>query len=122
MLVAGLGAALAVVTLTALVVLARGRRHRRTLALRVATHIEPYLRRKAAEAGLPPSAPVWTARSRPDDVVGYSVRLADELLARERAGPHVDATLDTDPALARTVPLKPGESTTAKASAKALRR
>ena len=65
---------------------AAGRTRARALAEEIRVHVEPYLRRRAAESGLPAAAPIWTARSEPEEVVGHSARLAEELLANERSG------------------------------------
>jgi hypothetical protein len=93
----------AVVGLSLLAVLlihAAGRARARALADEVRQQVEPYLRRKAAEAGLPAAAPVWTARSQPEEVVGYSARTAARLLEAERSGRLAPSDLE----LARTQP------------------
>jgi hypothetical protein len=48
--------------------------------------VEPYLRRRAAESGLPATAPVWTARTEPEEIIGYAARMAEQLLDGERSG------------------------------------
>jgi len=79
---------------------AAGRSRARALAEDVRAKIEPYLRRKAAEAGLPAAAPIWTARSAPEEVVGYASRLAARLLDAERDGKTASSSLE----YARTQP------------------
>lgn len=63
-----------------------GRARARALGEEVRTAIEPFLRRCAAQAGLPAAAPTWTARSQPEEIIGYSSRMAQRLLDRERDG------------------------------------
>jgi hypothetical protein len=65
---------------------ASSRARARALGDEVRAQIEPYLRRKAAEVGLPATAPTWTARSEPEEMVSFAANLAKRLLARERAG------------------------------------
>jgi hypothetical protein len=101
----------ATVLLLGLVVLSAraGRARARALADDVRREVEPYLRRKAAEAGLPGTAPTWTARSTPEEMVTFATTLARRLHARERAGGHdLDEleTAQTQPATAPTE-LKP---------------
>ena len=78
-----------VVSLSVLAVVlihAAGRTRARALAEDIRLNVEPYLRRRAAESGMPAAAPLWTARSTPEEVVGHSARLAAELLGNERSG------------------------------------
>jgi hypothetical protein len=82
---------------------AAGRSRARALAEDVRAKVEPYLRRKAAEAGLPAAAPIWTARSAPEEIVGYAARLAGRLLDAERDGRPAASSLE----YARTQP-QPG--------------
>ena len=86
MLTAALGVAIALLVGLAVLLYAAGRARARALGNDVRRQIEPYLRRKAAEAGLPATAPTWTARSEPEEVVTFAASLAKRLLARERAG------------------------------------
>jgi len=79
---------------------AAGRSRARALAEDVRAKIEPYLRRKAAEAGLPAAAPIWTTRSAPEEVVDYAARLAARLLEAERDGRTASSSLE----YARTQP------------------
>ena len=79
---------------------AAGRSRARALAEDVRAKIEPYLRRKAAEAGLPAAAPIWTARSAPEEIVDYAARLAARLLEAEREGKTGPSSLE----FARTQP------------------
>ena len=74
-----------------------GRARARVLSNDVRRRIEPYLRRKAAESGLPAVAPTWTRRTRPEEVVGYSVGLAEQLLEGERTGHDPRALAQTQP-------------------------
>jgi len=85
--------------------LAWGGQHRRArhLAEDVKVGIEPYLRRKAAEAGMPAAAPTWTPRATPEQIVGHSARLAAQLLELERNGPPSTTTKDLE--LAKTQPV-----------------
>lgn len=95
----------------------RERRAARDLGERVAREVEPYLRRKAAEAGIDINAPVWTSRHSAGDRVDYSVQLATQLLDHERRPPPSASST----ALAQTVPAS-GETqidTTAPQSPKA---
>ncbi len=59
----------------------------RALAADVLAQVEPYLRRKAAEAGLGGAAPTWTSRATPEQIVGHSARVARQLLEIEKLGP-----------------------------------
>jgi hypothetical protein len=79
---------------------AAGRSRARALAEDVRAQIEPYLRRKAAESGLPAAAPIWTSRSGPEEIVGYAARLAVRLLEVERDGKSAASSME----LARTQP------------------
>ena len=90
----------AIVALAALIAAVRAKAAARALGERVAQEIEPYLRRKAAEAGLGASAPVWTSRQSADDRVAYSADLAARLLECER----VTALETSSTALALTAP------------------
>lgn len=84
---------------------ARGRARR--FADRVAREIEPYLRRKAAEAGLEVMTPVWTPRHTDGERIDYSAGLAHQLIERERqSAPESSST-----ALAQTVPADPAITT-----------
>jgi hypothetical protein len=83
---AALGIAIALLLLSVVLVVRASRARARDLADAVRLSIEPYLRRKAAEAGLPATAPTWTARSAPEAIVTFSSTLAQRLLARDRAG------------------------------------
>jgi hypothetical protein len=65
---------------------AAGRARARALAEEIRAHVEPYLRRRAAEAGLPAAAPVWTSRTQPEEIIGYARRTAERLLEAERSG------------------------------------
>jgi hypothetical protein len=87
MLGAAMGVVIALLTLVAFLLHAAGRARARALADDVRGQIEPYLRRKAAEAGMPAAAPTWTRRSQAEEIVSYSTGLARRLLERERQGP-----------------------------------
>ena len=103
MLTAALGVAIALLAGLAVLLYAAGRARARALGDEVRAQIEPYLRRKAAEAGLPAAAPTWTARSEPEQVVTFAATLAKRLLARERAGGHEASDIElalTQPAAA----------------------
>jgi hypothetical protein len=78
---------IALLAVVAVLLFAAGRARARALADDVRAKVEPYLRRKAAEAGLPAAAPTWTSRSLPEEIVAYSTGLARRLLERERQGP-----------------------------------
>lgn len=112
-----IGAAGLLVAAIALSAMGRARRENRELGQRVASEVEPYLRRKAAEAGIENSSPVWTSRHSAKDRVEHSASLASQLLDRERGvAPEASNT-----ALAQTVPVS-GENridTTAPQSPKA---
>jgi hypothetical protein len=86
-LVYALAAAVALVAVAALLVRQAGRRRARALAEEVRRHVEPYLRRKAAEQGVAAETPTWTSRSTPDEIIAWSARTAARLLAREKKGP-----------------------------------
>jgi hypothetical protein len=86
MLTTALSVVIALLVVVALLVHAAGRARARALAEEVRTQIEPYLRRKGAEAGLPANAPTWTSRHHAEEIVGYSAGMARRLLERERAG------------------------------------
>lgn len=83
----------------------RAARQTRGLAQQIQLHVEPYLKRKASECGLLDSAPVWTSRSRPEEIVAYSTGLADRLLERERTG--TPFAPPNEEALAATQPVDP---------------
>lgn len=100
MLPVALGAAALLLALVALLLYAAGRARARALADDVRAQVEPYLRRKAAELGLPADAPTWTSRTEPEEIVAYSTRLAARLLDHERAQPEPTTTKEL--ALART--------------------
>lgn len=103
MLSVALGAAAALLAIVALLLFAAGRARARALADDVRAHVEPYLRRKAAESGLPAEAPTWTSRTPPEEIVGYSVRVAARLLDMERSGPLPMHTKELE--LAKTQPV-----------------
>ena len=85
-----------------------GRARARALAEDVARSIEPYLRRKAAEAEVAaPEHPPWNTRHDPEQMVGYATGLADRLLEAERAGPPPPVDV-RGMALADTQQLGPG--------------
>src|SRR5688572_18816561 len=86
MLPAAMGVVIALLVVVAFLLHAAGRARARALADDVRGKIEPYIRRKAAEAGLPAAAPTWTRRSHPEEIVAYSSGLARRLLDRERQG------------------------------------
>jgi hypothetical protein len=86
MVIVAMGLVVSLSVLAVVLIHAAGRTRARALADDVRLNVEPYLRRRAAEAGLPAAAPLWTARSAPEDVVGHSARLAAELLDHERSG------------------------------------
>ena len=79
--------ALVLLVVVAVLLHATGRARARALADDVRSAIEPYLRRKAAEAGLPAAAPTWSRRSEPEEIVAFASGLARRLLERERQGP-----------------------------------
>jgi hypothetical protein len=79
-----LGIAAILFALVALALHAAGRARARALAEDVRGRVEPYLRRKAAELGVPTVVPVWTARTPPEEVIEYSAALAARLLEAER--------------------------------------
>jgi hypothetical protein len=81
-----LGAGAALFALASLILLLVGHARARKLGEDVRAQVEPFLRRKAAEAGLPADAPTWTKRSSPEEIVGYSSRLAARLNDREKLG------------------------------------
>ncbi len=87
MLPIALGAAAILLAIASLLALAASRARAKTLAEDVRTRIEPYLRRKAAEAEVAADAPIWTSRSMPEEIVDYSARLASGLLDIDRSGP-----------------------------------
>jgi hypothetical protein len=100
MLTAAMGVVLALLVGIAVLLYAAGRARARALAEVVRTDIEPFLRRKAAESGLPGAAPTWTARTEPEEIVTYASGLARRLLERERKGGATPASIE----LARTQP------------------
>jgi ABC-type amino acid transport substrate-binding protein len=95
------GAALCAVA--ALIAAAGARARAQRLADEVKLGVEPYLRRKAAEAGLDAPAPTWTSRATPEQVVGYSGRLARQLVEHERNGPPAETTRELE--MAKTQPV-----------------
>jgi len=102
MLPIALGAATVLLLVVVGLLVYAGRARARALADDVHAEVEPYLRRKAAELGLSGDAPTWTSRTPPEEIVGYSVRLAARLLDRERAGPAASASQTKELALAQT--------------------
>jgi hypothetical protein len=98
-----LGVAAGLFALVALVLYVAGRSRAHALSDDVKMHIEPYLRRKAAEHDIPAEAPTWTSRTPPEEIVGYSARLAARLLGHEKAGPPSQTTNDLE--LAQTQPV-----------------
>src|SRR5687767_12691653 len=94
MLVIALAAAAALLGIVALLLYAAGHARARALAEEVRQEIEPYLRRKAAELGIPAEAPTWTSRTPPEEILAYSARLAARLLDYERTGPTEQTTRD----------------------------
>jgi hypothetical protein len=74
----------------------------RRLAREVIDAIEPYLRRKAAEAGLVGATTTWTSRATPEQIVGHSARVARQLLELERLGPQPTTTRELE--VAQTQP------------------
>jgi hypothetical protein len=93
----------ALVAIAALLGAAGARQRARALAEEVRASVEPYLRRKAAEAGLAAAAPTWTSRTAPEQIVGYSGRLARQLLDAERNGPAPESTRELE--MAQTQPV-----------------
>jgi hypothetical protein len=81
-----LGAGAGLFALAALILFLAGRARARAIAEDVRARVEPFLRRKAAEAGIPADAPTWTARSTPEEIVGYSSRLAARLTDHAKLG------------------------------------
>jgi hypothetical protein len=61
-----------------------GRSRARRFADAVHADIEPYLRRKSAEAGLLAEPPVWTSRTPPGEILSWSCHVARRLNDRER--------------------------------------
>jgi hypothetical protein len=86
MFAAAMGVVILLLVVVAFLLHAAARARARALADDVRGRIEPYLRRKAAEAGMPATAPTWTRRSLPEEIVAYSATLARRLLERERHG------------------------------------
>lgn len=103
MLVVALGAAAALFAIAALLLYAAGRARARALADDVRAQIEPYLRRKSAEAGIGTQAPTWTSRTAPEEIVSYSARLSQRLLDHEKAGPAIPTSESLE--YARTQPV-----------------
>jgi hypothetical protein len=87
MLTAAMGIVIGLLVVVAFLLHAAGRARARALADDVRAQIEPYVRRKAAEAGIAANAPTWSRRSHPEEIVHYSSGLARRLLERERTGP-----------------------------------
>jgi hypothetical protein len=102
-LVVALAAVIVVLVVLAALLRGAARARARALGEEVRAQIEPYLRRKAAEVGLPATAPTWTARSEPEEIVSFAANLAKRLLARERAGGGDAGDLE----YARTQPAEP---------------
>src|SRR5437868_10257826 len=100
-----LGVAVGLLAVVALLLYAAGRARARAIADDVRTRIEPYLRRKGAESGLPADAPTWTSRTAPEAIVGYAARLATRLLDLERAGPVSTQSTTKELELAKTQPV-----------------
>ena len=103
MLVVALGAAAGLFAIAALLLHAAGRARARALADDVREKIEPYLRRKSAEAGIGTQAPTWTSRTSPEEIVTYSARLSSRLLEHERTGPALPTSESLE--YARTQPV-----------------
>jgi hypothetical protein len=103
MLVVALGAAAALFALAALLLFAAGRARARALAEDIREKVEPYLRRKAAEAGIGAQAPTWTSRTAPEEIISYSARLSGRLLDHERTGPAIPTSESLE--YARTQPV-----------------
>jgi len=97
-----LGAAALVLGVVALLLFVAGQARARALAEDIRAQIEPYLRRKAAEAEMNSDAPTWNRRSSPEAIVNYSVRLASRLLEQERSP---DGPESSRFALAQTQPV-----------------
>jgi hypothetical protein len=91
-----LGAACALLAVVTLILLGAGRARARSLADEIRHKVEPYVRRKSAEAGLPADAPTWTSRTTPEEIVGYSARLAARLNDQERSGPPLETVRDLE--------------------------
>ena len=83
----------------------RGRRLRR-LGDRVATEIEPLLRRRAAEVGIDCERPVWNKRHGAAEKVDFSADLASKLLDQARGKDPAHSST----ALAQTVPAVDSEA------------
>jgi hypothetical protein len=103
MLSALLGVALAVALLALFWVARAAARDARALGETVHGQIEPFLRRKAAQIGLVAEAPTFTRRSRPQEIVAYSARLAVRLNDRERGATPTGDSLELGP----TRPINP---------------
>jgi hypothetical protein len=86
MLLVVAGIAVAVLAIALALAVAAGRARARALAEQVRSQVEPYLRRRCAEHGIPAAAPTWTARTPPEQIVAYSSQLAAKVLERERSG------------------------------------
>jgi hypothetical protein len=100
-------AAASFVTVIAVVAWVAARARARALAAEVQGAIEPYLRRKAAEAGLVGAATTWTSRATPQQIVGHSARVARQLLEIERLGPVPTTTRELE--VAKTQPITDGD-------------
>src|SRR5688572_17854148 len=87
MLEVAMSVVIGLLVVVAILLHAAGRARARALADDIRGKVEPYLRRKAAEAGMPAAAPTWTSRSLPEEIVAFSAGLARRLLDRERHGP-----------------------------------
>jgi hypothetical protein len=101
MLPVALGVAVLLLAAVAVLIYVAGQSRARALADEVRLHVEPLLRRKAAEVELPADAPTWTARSSPEEIVIFSSRLAARLLERER---HPEAEAEDPMVFANTSP------------------
>jgi hypothetical protein len=102
-----LAAAATFVAVIAAVAFVAARARARGLAAEVQKGIEPYLRRKAAEAGLVGAATTWTSRATAEQIVGHSARVARQLLEIERLGPVPTTTRELE--VAQTQPITDGD-------------
>jgi hypothetical protein len=110
MVVLSLGVAVGLLAVVAVLLFAAGRARARAIGEEVRAQIEPYLRRKGAESGLPGDAPTWTARTSPETIVGYSARLAGRLLDMERTGPLPAQSSTKELELAKTQPVSDSDA------------
>src|SRR5262245_9064283 len=107
MLLAAMGVVIGLLLVVAFLIHAAGRARARALADAVRGQIAPYVLRQAAAAGICRTAPTWTRRHHPEEIVAYSSGLARRLLDRERTGatgPHDSLEL------ARTQPAEMGSA------------